>query len=622
MTDKDQVAREILSDITVHMKYARYLPKKERRETWKEIVNRNRAMHVKKYPELKEEIYDAYKMVHKKKVLPSMRSMQFGGKPIEVAPNRIYNCAFAPIDDWRVFGEIMFLLLGGTGVGYSVQKHHVEKLPAINKPTSKRTRRFLVNDSIEGWADAVKTLVRSYFYAGSRLRFDYSDIRPKGARLVTSGGRAPGPQPLKECLVKLQGMFEAKENGDKLSTIEAHDMICHIADAVLAGGIRRAALISLFSADDNEMIAAKTANWWETNPQRGRANNSVVLLRHRITREYFQDLWERVKESGSGEPGFYFSNDKDWGTNPCCEIALRPYQFCNLTEVNVSDVESQEDLNARVKAAAFIGTLQAGYSDFHYLRDIWRRTTEKEALIGVSMTGIASGKVLDLDTTEASKVVKEENDRVAKLIDINSAARCTTVKPAGTTSLTVGTSSGIHAWHNDYYIRRLRVGKNEAIYTYLSIYHPDMVEDEYFRPHDTAVISVPQKSPEGAILRTESALQLLKRVAKISSEWVKPGTRKGQNTHNVSATVSIKEAEWADVGEWMWENRDVYNGLSVLPHDGGTYKQAPFEDCSKETYEKLLDNLEKIDLTKVVEIDDNTNLTGELACAGGACEIT
>jgi ribonucleoside-triphosphate reductase len=622
MTDKDQVAREILSDITVHMKYARYLPKKERRETWKEIVNRNRAMHVKKYPELKEEIYDAYKMVHKKKVLPSMRSMQFGGKPIEVAPNRIYNCAFAPIDDWRVFGEIMFLLLGGTGVGYSVQKHHVEKLPAINKPTSKRTRRFLVNDSIEGWADAVKTLVRSYFYAGSRLRFDYSDIRPKGARLVTSGGRAPGPQPLKECLVKLQGMFEAKENGDKLSTIEAHDMICHIADAVLAGGIRRAALISLFSADDNEMIAAKTANWWETNPQRGRANNSVVLLRHRITREYFQDLWERVKESGSGEPGFYFSNDKDWGTNPCCEIALRPYQFCNLTEVNVSDVESQEDLNARVKAAAFIGTLQAGYSDFHYLRDIWRRTTEKEALIGVSMTGIASGKVLDLDTTAASKVVKEENDRVAKLIDINSAARCTTVKPAGTTSLTVGTSSGIHAWHSDYYIRRLRVGKNEAIYSYLSIFHPDMVEDEYFRPHDTAVISVPQRAPEGAILRTESALQLLKRVAKISSEWVKPGTRKGQNTHNVSATVSIKEAEWADVGEWMWENRDVYNGLSVLPHDGGTYKQAPFEDCSKETYEKLLDNLEKIDLTKVVEIDDNTNLTGELACAGGACEIT
>tara|TARA_Y100001938_G_scaffold35709_1_gene49106 strand:- start:2322 stop:4190 length:1869 start_codon:yes stop_codon:yes gene_type:complete len=622
MTDKDKVARDILSDITVHMKYARYMPEKERRETWKEIVDRNKAMHIKSYPDLREEIDSAYKMVYDKKVLPSMRSMQFGGKPIEVAPNRIYNCAFAPIDDWRVFSEIMFLLLGGTGVGYSVQKHHVEKLPEIQKPASKRTRRFLVNDSIEGWADAVKALVQSYFKGGSKLRFDYSDIRPKGARLVTSGGKAPGPQPLKECLVKLQGMFESKDNGDKLSTIEAHDMICHIADAVLAGGIRRAALISLFSADDQEMISAKAGNWWEHSPQRGRANNSVVLLRHRITKEYFQDLWERVKESGSGEPGFYFSNDKDWGTNPCCEIALRPYQFCNLTEVNVSDVETQGELNSRVKAASLIGTLQAGYTDFHYLRDVWRRTTEKEALIGVSMTGIASGKILNLDTTEASKVVKMENERVAKLIGIRKAARTTTVKPAGTTSLTLGTSSGIHAWHNDYYIRRLRVGKNEAIYTYLSIYHPDMIEDEYFRPHDTAVISIPQRAPEGAIMRTESALQLLRRVAKISNDWVNPGTRSGQNTHNVSATISIKEAEWADVGEWMWENRKVYNGLSVLPYDGGTYKQAPFEDCSKETYEAMLATLEEVDLTKVIEVDDNTDLSGELACSGGACEIT
>ena len=622
MTDKDKVARDILSDITVYMKYARYLPKKERRETWKEIVNRNKAMHIKKYPELKDEINAAYKMVYDKKVLPSMRSMQFGGKPIEVAPNRIYNCAFAPIDDWRVFGEIMFLLLGGTGVGYSVQSHHVEKLPSINKPTSKRTRRFLINDSIEGWADAVKALVRSYFQGSSKLRFDYSDIRPKGARLVTSGGKAPGPQPLKECLVKLQGMFEAKENGDKLSTIEAHDMICHIADAVLAGGIRRAALISLFSADDQEMISAKAGNWWETNPQRGRANNSVVLLRHRITKEFFQDLWERVRESGSGEPGFYFSNDKDWGTNPCCEIALRPYQFCNLTEVNVSDVESQGELNSRVRAAAFIGTLQAGYTDFHYLRDIWRRTTEKEALIGVSMTGIASGKVLELDTTEASKVVMMENERVAKLIGVNKAARTTTVKPAGTTSLALGTSSGIHAWHNDYYIRRIRVGKNEAIYTHLLVNHSDMIEDEYFRPHDTAVISVPQKAPDGAIMRTESALSLLKRVAKISKEWVSPGTRRGQNTHNVSATISIKDAEWADVGEWMWDNRDVYNGLSVLPHDGGTYRQAPFEDCDLETYNQLMESMKNVDLTNVIEMEDNTELTDQAACAGGVCEIT
>ena len=613
---------KILSDITVYMKYARYLPKKKRREAWRELVNRNKRMHWKAYPELKEEITEAYKLVHNKKVLPSMRSMQFGGKPIEVAPNRIYNCAFAPIDDWRVFSEIMFLLLGGTGVGYSVQQHHVEKLPEIRRPNPKRSRRFLIGDSIEGWADAVKALVRSYFFGGSTIRFDFSDIRPKGARLITSGGKAPGPQPLKECLLKVRGILDEKNDGDKLQAIEVHDIVCHIADAVLAGGIRRAALISLFSAGDGEMLSAKTGNWWEKNPQRGRANNSVVLLRHRITKEVFESLWERVKASGAGEPGFYFSNDKDWGTNPCCEIALRPYQFCNLTEVNVSDVETQEELEKRVKAAAFLGTLQAGYTDFHYLRDIWRRTTEKDALIGVSMTGIASGKVLNLDMTQAAKVVKEENARVAKILGIKPAARCTTVKPAGTTSLTLGTSSGIHAWHNDYYIRRIRVGKNEAIYWYLYLNHPDLVEDEFFRPHDTAVISIPQKAPEGAITRHESALQLLKRVATVAGEWVRPGHRKGQNTHNVSATITIKEAEWADVGEWMWENRDKYNGLSVLPYSDHTYKQAPFEDCSKETYSVLAETLKEIDLTRVAEEDDNTDLQGELACAGGACEIT
>jgi len=617
-----ELANEILSDITVHMKYAKYLSKKKRRETWRELVSRNKRMHLKNHPGIKDEIHSAYKFVLDKKILPSMRSMQFGGKPIEINPSRIYNCAFAPIDDWRAFNEIMFLLLGGTGVGYSVQRHHVEKLPEIRKPNPNRSRRFLVGDSIEGWADAVKALVRTYFYGGSTIRFDFSDVRLKGARLVTSGGKAPGPQPLKECLLKVRGVLDEKEEGNKLEPIEVHDIICYIADAVLAGGIRRAALISLFSADDDEMLAAKTGNWWEKNPQRGRANNSVVLLRHRITKEFFEGLWQRVKASGAGEPGFYFSNDKDWGTNPCCEIALRPYQFCNLTEVNVSDVETQEELERRTKAAAFIGTLQATYTDFHYLRDIWRRTTEKDSLIGVSMTGIASGKVLNLDMTKAAAVVKEENARVAKILGIRSAARCTTVKPAGTTSLTLGTSSGIHAWHNDYYIRRIRVGKNEAIYWHLYLNHPELVEDEYFRPHDTAVIAIPQKAPAGAITRRESALQLLKRVAKVSTEWVRPGHRKGQNTHNVSATISIKDAEWQDVGEWMWENHDKYNGLSVLPHNGGTYIQAPFEDCSRERYEALVQALKEVDLTQIVEDKDNTDLQGELACAADGCEIT
>ena len=618
-------SKEILSDITVHMKYAKYIPTKERRETWRELVHRNKHMHWKTYEhlgeEFKKEIQENYEYVYNKQVLPSMRSMQFAGKPIELAPNRIYNCAYLPIDHEASFSETMFLLLGGTGVGFSVQRHHVEKLPKIHKPTEE-TQRYVIGDSIEGWADAVKVLVKSYFHGGTRYKFDYTDIRPKGARLVTSGGKAPGPSGLRECLVKIENLLDEKTTGDRLTPLEVHDIICHIADAVLAGGIRRAALISLFSADDDEMVSCKSGSWWETNPQRGRANNSAVLLRHRLTEGFFKDLWKRVEASGAGEPGIYLSNDKDWGTNPCCEIALRPYQFCNLCEVNVSDVRDQEDFEGRVRAAAFIGTLQAGYTDFHYLRPIWKKTTERDALIGVSMTGIGSAAVLDLDMKSAARIVKEENQRVAKMLKIRTAARCTTVKPAGTTSLTLGTSSGIHAWHNDYYLRRIRVGKNESIYNYLKIYHEELIEDEYFRPHDTAVITVPQRAPEGSILRTESPIQTLERVKKVAREWVNPGHRRGNNTHNVSCTISIRDHEWESVGRWMWDNRDFYNGISVLPYSGGSYQQAPFEDCTQEKFEELYDTLQNVDLTKVIETEDNTDLSGEAACAGGACEIT
>jgi ribonucleoside-triphosphate reductase len=616
------ISQKILSDITVFMKYAKFQPELNRRETWEELVTRNKEMHQRKYPHIKDEIEEVYKMVYDKKVLPSMRSLQFGGKPIEISPNRVYNCAYMPIDHVDAFSETMFLLLGGTGVGYSVQKHHVEKLPEIKKPNPERTRRYLIGDSIEGWADAIKVLMESYLgYKSSTPVFDFSDIRQKGAMLVTSGGKAPGPQPLKDCIHHITKVLDNKKDGERLSPIETHDIVCHIADAVLAGGIRRAALISLFSADDEEMISCKSGSWWEQNAQRGRANNSAVLLRHKITKEFFMDLWKRIELSGAGEPGIYLSNDKDWGTNPCCEIALRPFQFCNLCEVNASDIESQEDFDKRVKAASFIGTLQAGYTDFHYLRDIWKRTTEKDALIGVGMTGIGSGVVLGYDMKRAAKMVKEENERVAGLIKINKSARTTTVKPSGTSSLVLGTSSGIHAWHNDYYLRRIRVGKNESIYSYLAINHPELIEDEYFRPHDTAVITIPQRAPEGSIVRHESVFQMLERVKKVSQEWIKPGHRNGQNTHNVSATVSIKEDEWELVGEWMWNNRDFYNGLSVLPYNGGTYTQAPFEDCTKEDFERLVKSLTDVDLTKVIELQDNTDLRGEAACAGGACEI-
>ena len=614
------ISNRILSEITVYMKYARFIPEKNRRETWEELVTRNKEMHQRKYPQLKDEIENVYKFVYDKKVLPSMRSLQFGGKPIEISPNRIYNCAYLPIDDWRAFGEVMFLLLGGTGVGYSVQKHHVEDLPPIHRPKNKE-RRFLISDSIEGWADSIKALMKSYFTGGSSIRFDYSDIRHKGARLITSGGKAPGPEPLRICIEKIRAILDLKQDGEQLSSIEVHDIVCHIADAVLAGGIRRAALISLFSADDDDMISCKFGNWWELNPQRGRANNSAVLLRSKVSEEFFKSLWKKIELSNAGEPGIYFSNDKDWGTNPCCEIALRPFQFCNLCEVNVSDVEGQEDLEDRVRAATFIGTLQATYTDFHYLRPIWQRTTEKDALLGVGMTGIGSGKVQKLDLKAAAKVSREENERIAGIIGINRSARTTTIKPAGTSSLTLGCSSGIHAWHNDFYLRRVRVGKNEAIYSYLATNHPNLIEDEYFRPHDTAVIGVPQKAPEGAIMRTESPLQLLERVKWFNDNWIKPGHRTGMNTHNISATVSIREHEWDAVGNWMWSNRESYNGLSVLNYDGGSYIQAPFQDITKEEYERLMETLQDVDLSNIVEMEDETDLRGEIACSGNSCEV-
>lgn len=621
---------QILSDIIHHMKYAKYLPEKQRRETYEETVDRNKKMHLNKYPELKEEIEEAYKYVYDKKVLPSMRSLQFAGKPIELNNSRLYNCSAIAIDHVKSFSELIFLLLSGTGVGISVQQHHVEKLPQLQGPlplasNRHRPRRFLINDSIEGWAEAIKVLIESYFLGKKPVFFDYRDIRPKGALLITAGGKAPGPQPLRDCIHNISKVLntaiEERGRGTKLTTLEAHDIACYIADAVLAGGIRRAAIISLFSFGDEEMLHAKTGKWYEANPQRGRANNSVVLVRSKIRKKDFFNIWEIVKNSGSGEPGIFFTNDKDVLTNPCAEISLKSTQMCNLTEINGLNIEGQEDFNNRARVATFLGTLQAGYTDFHYLRESWQTVVEKDALLGVSITGIASGNLSNLSLTEATEEVIKENKRVAKLIGINPSSRLTCIKPSGTSSLILGCSSGIHSWHNDHYIRRVRVGKNESIYTYLQIYHPKLIEDDFFNPKDQAVISIPVKAPEGAITRKESVFDLLKRVKKYNEEWIEGGHIKGANRHNVSVTVSVKDDEWDDVGNWMWDNRKSYNGISVLPYLDHTYPQAPFEDCTKEEYEKLYKHLKEIDLTKVVEMQDNTNLRGELACTGGACEV-
>jgi len=612
---------EILSDVIVYMKYAKYLKSEERRETWDEIINRNVEMHVKKYPHIEEEIREVYdNYVRTKKVLPSMRSLQFAGKAIEVNNVRIFNCAYLPVDDIHAFSETMFLLLSGTGVGYSIQREDIAKLPEIKHPL-KRHRKYVIQDSIMGWADAIKTLLKSYTgKTTSNIVFDFSEIREKGAELITAGGKAPGPGPLKVALVQIENILSNKPEGSKLTSLEAHDILCFIADAVLAGGIRRSAMISFFDVNDTDMTLSKSGQWWERNAQRGRANNSVMLLRDTITKDKFNDLWEKTKNSQAGEPGFYFTNNLKWGANPCVEIGLRPHQLCNLVEINGSAITTQEEFNAAASAASFIATLQAGYFDFHYLRDEWKVTTEKDALLGVSITGLANNTLLGLDFTAAAAEVTAMNKRTADSIGINHAARQTAVKPAGTTSLVLGTSSGIHAYHSKFYIRRIQIDKNDALYTYLQINSPEILEDKIGDPK-TAFISVPQKAPEGAITRDESAIDLLERVKKVSNEWITPGHFDGDNKHNVSCTVSLKEDEWDIVRDWMWVNKDYYNGISVLPFDTGTYQQTPFETIDESTYERLHGAIHSIDLSKVIELNDNTDLKGELACSGGSCEV-
>lgn len=610
---------DILSEITVWSKYAKFIPELKRRENWEEIVDRYLKMMSDKYPELKEEIKENGKFLHDKKVLPSMRALQFAGNAIDVNPARVYNCAFFPVDHYKAFSEAMFLLLGGTGVGYSVQFSDVAKLPEIIKPTKKQ--KYLVQDSIVGWADSIKMLMKAYLgYSKVLPVFDFRDIIPKGSRLVTAGGKAPGPEPLKECLFQIQKILDRKINGQKLTTLECHDIMCYIANSVLAGGIRRAAMISLFSFDDEDMLTCKHGNWWELNGQRGRANNSAVIVRNRINKKEFLELWKKVELSNSGEPGISWTNNAKWGFNPCHEVSLRPFQFCNLCEINGSSIIDQNDFNERAKCASFFGTLQAGFTDFHYLRPIWKETTEKDALIGVGITGIADEHFMSLNEKEAANVVKEENSRVAEILGINKAARSTVVKPSGTTSCVLGTSSGIHAWHGHQYLRTTRYSKGDVLASYIERTNPNLIEQDKL-DSKTMCVRIPIKSPSGVITREEDVMQLLERVKRYNINWVKEGHRKGDNINNVSATISIKPEEWERVGDWMWNNREFYSGISVLPYDNGSYIQAPFEDMTEEQYNELNSKILEVNTDDIREDDDNVEFSQELACAGGLCSI-
>ncbi len=669
--------KEFLSKVIIYSKYAKYSSAMGRRENWTELVMRNAEMHAERYPEIADEIYTVYaRSVLTKKVVPSMRSFQFAGRAIEVNHSRMFNCASRKLDSATAFAEVMFLLLGGSGVGISVQKQHVSEIPPLRIPRKTR-RKFVVSDDIMGWADAVKALMKSYLNGLSYVDFDYSDIRPKGTRLVTAGGHAPGPEPLRECVAHIRTVLDRaiEDRGEwtQITSIEAHDIACHIANAVLAGGIRRSAMISLFSHDDEDMLVSKgnfpidikdvvklpngmfdvvidykgrnkslvlsqwdidnirengTLPWYHLEEQRGRANNSVMLLRSETGEEQFRNLMKKVEASKAGEPGVYWTNDLELGTNPCCEISLDLRGgFCNLTEANVSELESEEDFLQRIKDATFLGTLQAGYTEFHYLGEQWREIAEEDALLGVSMTGIGSGQVLQYDITKAAEEAKAENIRVAGLIGLNPAKRIGTVKPSGTASLVLGCSSGIHAWHNEHYIRRVRVNKDEALYQYaLDKLGSNFVEDDAIAPHSTGVLSIPIKAPAGSILRTESPIDLMERVKRIQMDWIRATHIDGKNAHNVSVTVSVLPNQWDEVTQWMWDNRDIYNGISLLDYDGGTYPQMPFEDCSEDHYlllsKSLEDKAETFVIEDILEEEDNTNHSGEAACSGGSCEVS
>jgi len=609
----------ILSEATIHSKYARYLDKEARRESFSEIIERNKTMHLLKFPQLEAEINRAYELVHAGLVLPSMRSMQFAGPAIAANQARINNCAYTPADNYRCFSEVMFLLLGGTGVGYSVEHQNINQLPVLVEPGI--AQKYLIEDSIMGWAESVRVLVKAYLFGNTLPQFDYSAIRPKGERLITSGGKAPGAAPLRAALVSLKKILKGAV-GRQLTSFEIHCMMCVMADAVLAGGIRRAAMIAFFDKEDTEMATCKHGQWWIKRPYLGRSNNSMVAYRDSFTAEDFKTYWKYVSDSKCGEPGLFWTSSRTARGNPCVEAGLDPNTFCNLGELNANIIYSQEIYNEAAWAVSFIDTLQASYTDFHYLRPIWKEATERDALIGVGITGLAHKEFLKLNHIEAATIVNKTNKELTARIGINQAARCTVIKPSGTTSIVLGSSSGIHAWHSEFYIRRIRVGKHEAIYNFFKENLPEFIEDDKEKPEIQAILGIPCRAPADALLRDEGALNLLQRVEKFYTDWIIPGHNRGLNGHSVSVTVSIKEEEWDLVGEWLWVNRDAYACTSVLPYDGGTYIQAPFESITEDYYWELYNKLPtNLDFTQIIELDDNTSNTEEAACAGGACII-
>lgn len=650
-----------ISDYIHPAKYARYIPELKRRELYNETTVRRMNMDLKDFAGLAPEITWAYNFVFEKKLLPSMRSFQFGGKPIELDNLRQYNCSYTFVDRPEVFSEVFYALLCGTGVGYSVQKHHVNKLPAIAFfENSKKIVHHVVADSIAGWAHAVQALITGAI-EGYWVEFAYHEIRPEGAPLKTCGGKAPGHVPLRDALNKIREMLLEAE-GRKLRPIEAHDILCFLAEAVLSGGIRRSSLIAIFSFDDLEMMTAKVGKWWKKNPQRRMANNSVMMVRNQVTQDQFEYILDMAALNW-GEPGFFFSDSTEIGANPCVEILLDPvleitediiplikewcvdnhypvptvklgekytgFGLCNLCEINAATVTSKEDFIERCRAAAIIGTMQAARTKFPFLGWVTGVIAKRDALLGISMTGIlANGsKCLNPEWQQAgANEVNRVNVDIASRLGIRTSARSTCVKPAGTTSLEFGIAeSGAHAAHSRRMIRRVTANPLEPVYQYFKSINPHMC---VMKPDGDACIMFPiEVSPTSVIKSDLSAIEHLDIIKSTYQNWVKPGgCQRGKLAHSVSNTVIIKPEERKEVAKYLWDNKDSFAAVSFIPEGGDKkYAFAPFEAvktlAEEASWNELIVNYKPVDYSQMFEESDTTDLRGEVACAGGACAI-
>jgi len=618
----------VYQDVIAMSRYARFIPEKNRRETWSETVDRLVTYLDTKTPELKKEIKEIREAVLNLDVMPSMRLLMTAGEACERDNISAYNCSYLAVNNKRAFSEALYILMNGTGVGFSCERQEIDKLPAIPLDLKVCDDLIVVEDSKLGWAKAFKKLLSS-LYEGDIPTFDFSKVRPAGARLKTFGGRASGPDPLKRLFEFVTETFKHAK-GRKLNSIEVHDIMCMIGEIVVVGGVRRSALISLSNLTDRRMREAKMGAWYNDHPHRGLANNSVAYT-EKPDSETFMEEWVSLVKSKSGERGIFNriaaqdqankwgrrSPDFSYGTNPCSEIILRDKQFCNLTEVVVRANDTEESLARKVRLATILGTIQSTLIDFKFLSAEWKQNTEEERLLGVSMTGIMDAEITYNPNPEMLERLRDEarktNEKYAKRLDIPVSASITCVKPSGTVSQLVNSASGIHTRHNDYYYRRIRMDKKDPIYGFLKDKGVE-VEDEAFRPDNTAVFTFPMKAPKGAILRDGmTALEQLENWIVYQRHWCE---------HKPSVTISVKDDEWVEVGAWVWKHFDEISGVSFLPHSDHTYQQAPYEDCTKEQYEELLSKTPKtIDWTEFVEMEDNTIGQQTLACTAGSCEI-